>query len=135
MTANRKGEVLSAVFMEAENNGVLPEAGRWRSAAVERTERLNLRPSVTSSGRILRNSRMQEMLVGSEPNVDMTEGSTSCQSVMRIASWARQMFSCVRISLRPLLYCLSRFRTESLNAVTASLGSWRRSYTICHASV
>jgi hypothetical protein len=46
---------------------------------------------------------MHDMLAGSVPSADMTEGSTLCQSVMRIASCARQMFSCVLISFRPLL--------------------------------
>jgi hypothetical protein len=70
---------------------------------------------------------MHDMLAGSVPSVDMTAGSTLCQSVMRIASCARQMFSCVRMSFRPLLYCLSRVRMESRRLNIASLGSCRRS--------
>ena len=74
------------------------------------TVRVILRPSVTSSGRTLRNSSITAWLDGSLPNVERIIGSTSFHSVIWTARMARQTHSCVRIGLEPVEYS---FKYES----------------------
>lgn len=71
------------------------------SAGDPRTERLILRPSVTSSGRTLRKSKMAAWLCTSLPRVETTVGKTSFQVLICIASIAIQTQSCTRTGLGP----------------------------------
>ena len=67
--------------------------------SAEHTVRLIFRPSVTSSGKILRNSKTQSPAWS--PSAEPTVANTSFHAVICMARLAKQTHSCVWIGLGP----------------------------------
>lgn len=118
--------------MIAGQGGVAAEPN-IRCCAVEHTERLILRPSVTSSGKIRRKSSRQSPPSLLLPTAEPTELSTSFHAVFSMANLARHTQSCVRIGRGPARYNCRRDRSESRKGVRASGGNWWRSWVIWHS--
>ncbi len=95
------------------------------------TDRLILRPSVTSSGSTRRKSRMQAWLSTSLPREESTVGRTSFQSIICIARMARHTHSWTRTGFGPGANFFRRTRTWSRRAGRSLSGTWvARSYVI-----
>lgn len=102
------------------------------SAGDPRTERFILRPSVTSSGRTLRKSRMAAWLCTSLPRVETTVGKTSFQVLICIASIAKQTQSCTRTGLGPAANFFKSSKSWSRRVGKSPSGTCvARSYVIC----
>lgn len=101
------------------------------SAGGPRTERFILRPSVTSSGRTLRKSRMAEWLCTSLPRAETTVGKTSFQVLICIANIAKQTQSCTRTGLGPAANFFKSSKSWSRRVGKSLSGTWVvRSYVI-----
>ena len=88
-----------------------------------------MRPSVTSSGRIFKNSSTQSPAL--LPNADPTVANTSFHATIWMAKLARHTQSWVWMGRGPDAKATSRPSTESRKATTDSGGSWSKSKTIC----
>lgn len=106
------------------------------SAGDPRTERFILRPSVTSSGRTLRKSRMAEWLCTSLPRAETTVGKTPFQVLICIASMAKQTQSCTRTGLGPAANFFKSNKSWSRRVGKSPSGTCVvRSYVICVVAV
>jgi hypothetical protein len=94
------------------------------------TVKLILRPSVTSSGRTFRNSRMQAWLSASLPKPDTTVWTTSFHPVICIARMAKQTHSWVRMGRGPAAKTFRSPRTWSRSSGNALVGICWMSYVI-----
>ena len=95
------------------------------------TDKVILRPSVTSSGSTRRKSRMQAWLATSFPRVDTTVGSTSFHDCIWMARMARHTHSWTRTGLGPGANFLSSSRIWLRRAGRSASETWvPRSYVI-----